>query len=232
MMTAKQLQACFKCSWIDEQCIRKCIQPEIGAIANNPDYRCVWPQNEESIFQAFSIIDRFPRLVIMGQEPYPDERATGLAFEVISEKHDHAKSSLKSLCRSMECSESWFDIRKWAADNDILLVNAALSCSGLSDCKNKQYRIWRPFWSVMIRILIHSRTITVLSLGRKSESLFKNYKSQLGKRFFYSPHPLDRHNGFNMTKSAWKKIQKLSGIKLPTPFTDERSNLSEGKKEQ
>ena len=232
-MTAEQLQASFKCSWIDEHCIKKCILPEIKAIANNPEYDCTWPKDEGSIFQAFSIIDRFPRLVIMGQDPYPNKFATGIAFEVSRDGNTKTRKALKALSKSLEIAEGWFDIKKWAKDNAILLVNAALSYSSQSDLIKKQYRVWRSFWGVIIRILMNSNSITVLSLGRESEKLFKDYKQQLGRRFFYSPHPSDRHGGFNMTKSGWKEIQRLASINLPISSTDDirpyfRSDVQEG----
>ena len=205
----------FKCSWLDPYCVNTCILPAIDKVEANPDFLCSHPPKEH-LFLPFSIIDEFPRLIIMGQDPYTDSRATGLAFEVKKPGMDKSRSSLRTLSYSLGVKDGWFDVRKWAKDNAILLVNASPSCSTQKASRSKQYIAWRPFWNAVLRPLLGSRPIVVLTFGKKASALFENFRPQLGDRLLVRAHPASRKSKCQkMQKSDWLDISNKAKIKLP-----------------
>ena len=209
-----RLKDAFLCSWLNEDVIRSVVD----AIESNSQYSCLYPNSRYHVFKAFSLFDDNPKLVIMGQNPYPDECATGVAFEISHEnfrKNNKNRKSLAILAKSLgvNTEEAWFDIAKWAKENRILLCNAALSYPG----KNgpSQYGIWRPFWGKVLPML-NQLGIVAIALGYKANKVLECYWDK--ENLFYRYHPCAHRNNTEkiLNPQFWEMIIDKSHCDLPS----------------
>lgn len=90
-------------------------------------YECCYPP-AENVFAAFSRLARLPAIVLIGQDPYPNALATGIAFQA----KDNAYSlSLKRIAESLGNDDAKYpDWDRWVDEFGVLSMNVALTNTG------------------------------------------------------------------------------------------------------
>ncbi len=165
--------------------------------------------HQHNIFRALGASPNDFRVVIVGQDPYPDQRfATGLAFSVPAE--------VKSIPPSLKNIQTEFfadigktlgnDLSHWA-DGGVLLLNRILTCStGKSLSHNKLG--WQEITNEIIKAVlsINPNTVAILwgNFAQETASLF-NPKLVLAS---VHPSPLSAHRGF----FGSKPFSKANGL--------------------
>lgn len=199
----KKLRQRFRCSFLAGEEILNAIDD----VERNPRYKCEGAL-AKNIFKPFGLIDHSPRLIIMGQDPYPNGLATGIPFEV---KKGRNAVAMRNICKSLGLKGEWFDIASWAKQNDVLLLNASLSYSS----HLSQYCVWRPFWNVVLPRLFIDSSVMALALGRKAHNVIKQQEKE---RFLSARHPCARvaaDDPLRMNPSKWKELLRSCGISYP-----------------
>jgi len=129
------------------------------------------------IFNTFLIPVSKVKVVIVGQDPYPQPNyATGLAFAVPTQDHD--RPSLKIIRNELfRCyGDITIDVNldrtlnSWL-NQGIMLLNASLTCEMYKS--NTHSKIWRPFIIEVFKYL-KDKNIVYALLGSKAQS-FKKY---------------------------------------------------------
>ena len=139
--------------------------------------KAIYP-NKADIFRAFRLCDYDKcRLIIVGQDPYPNGRATGLVFaNSASISPNNLSPSLEKVKDSLIRDKiSWksinFDqtLESWA-EQGVLLLNASLSVEPNTPLSH--YLYWRPFMSKLFRNLSKWRTgMVYVLMGSQAQGL-------------------------------------------------------------
>ena len=120
--------------------------------------------SKADIFKAFKLCDYDNcRLIVLGQDPYPNNRATGLAFanplsiapENISPSLEKVKDSLTRDVISWKSITFDQTLESWAAQG-VLLLNSSLTVEPNRPQSHSLY--WRPFMCKLIKNLSEWRT--------------------------------------------------------------------------
>lgn len=153
---------------------------------------------KQDIFKAFSMPVDSVKLVIVGQDVYPDKSlATGIAFGVPKGKDS---ASLKTIRKELhrqyhdDITHEMFlmtpDEVDYLFDNTmmdwhnqgILMLNSALTCAGKP---GDQWDVWQPFMAQLIAKVDFVTRVPFVFLGKKASTLQRLVKSK-SKVF---PHP-------------------------------------------
>lgn len=161
-----------------------------------PDY--------ENVFRAFALTPhRRPRLVILGQEPYANASANGLAFSSDYGVPPSLRNIYKELQRSFPERGYEFhdgDLTGWARQG-ILLLNTSLTVGeGVSHAG-----FWKPFTT---RIVQELRGSTFLLLGKQAQKLFREAGGE--GEVVEAPHPSPQTKGF-IGSGVFEKVEALIG---------------------
>jgi uracil-DNA glycosylase len=144
----------------------------INDLYNNWSKEPVYP-NKINVLKVFRECDwNNLKVVILGQDPYPNWRANGLAFanvEVAS-----PSPSLKAIWEAVECDvhnglQIDFDVtlNSWSKQG-VMLLNAALTTNRLSGSHTK---IWKPFTEEVLRTISDKKEGIIFMLwGKVSQS--------------------------------------------------------------
>ena len=115
-----------QCDWLNDQ-DKISLSAELDCIENQLKGAEFYPSLENAL-DAFTELKHFPRIVIVGTDPYPNYKATGIPFSVPDNYTGQCPNSLKTLKRvfGFKCGtrNEWI---KWVNDNQVLLLNRALS---------------------------------------------------------------------------------------------------------
>lgn len=182
--------------------------------------------SKENIFRAFSIPMSSVKLVIVGQDVYPDKNlATGIAFGVPEGKDSQSLRVIrKELLRTyvddltspafLETEEfvnTHFDntMQFWV-DQGILMLNSALTCNGKP---GDQWDIWQPFMSLLFKMLDNNLKCPFIFLGKKAQTLGKLVVRNTVNNF---PHPAADAYGKPIFYGCgiFTEIDKLTNNKL------------------
>lgn len=161
-----------------------------------PKYGELFPEKEK-IYRAFELTP-LPRVrvVIVGQDPYPQRaknglpKAQGLSFSV-SPNDPEIPASLKNIYKELkaEYPETFTipkhgDLSKWAKQG-VLLLNMALTVA--PGVRNAHKGVWKPFIYKIIKEIVEKYPQTIFVLwGGDAEKL----RSQLGNlKALVSNHP-------------------------------------------
>jgi uracil-DNA glycosylase len=171
---------------------------------------------EEKIFAAFSLNPSEVKIVIVGQDPYPNPKdATGLAFSIPKEELK-IPASLRNIKKEIEsdigvkCSDGG-NLQNWQ-EQGVLLLNRILT-TNCGESLSHQNIGWEEFTNKVIEYL-SQRDVVFILWGTKAQALAKDIdpkKIILGVH----PSPLSAHRGFFGSKpfsAANKKLIEL-GIK-------------------
>lgn len=156
--------------------------------------QAVYPQKKD-VFRAFHLCDYDNcRLIIVGQDPYPDGRATGLAFaNSASISPDNLSPSLEKVKDSLTRDIiSWksitFDqtLESWA-EQGVLLLNVSLTVEPHRPLSHSLY--WRPFMSSLFKNLSLKRTGMVYVMMGASACEIVRYIDNLTNHVLTCDHP-------------------------------------------
>jgi uracil-DNA glycosylase len=126
----------------------------------------VYPKNRRNVFRAFreTALDNV-RIVILGQDPYHDPRAVGLAFSV---EQGAVPRSLNNIRRALELNLCGAiapsDLSCWARQG-VLLLNTALTVGEIAG--SHRGRGWERFTDRAIELLSEKRDGLVFLLWGK-----------------------------------------------------------------
>ncbi len=174
----------------NETSIIKCIN---DSTSPNPDENNK-KEKLKAIFRAFSLFPiKDTKVLIIGQDPYTDKsgKADGCAFSVANNKQD---ASLLNIFKAVEAYKEtkasgkvtlfddidkskiadWnYDLKKWAANNKVLLLNTALTYQN-KNLKNKHQNAWQPFiQQIIVKLLTYdSNKLAVFLWGKDAQSSF------------------------------------------------------------
>lgn len=135
------------------------------------------------------------KVVWIGQDPYPNGEATGLAFEVAKE-FEGTKSFDKILDAFNDCYPSHFNvdllsgnITPWA-NQGVLLLNTALSVEAGKPNSHKHY--WEKFTQKLLSELYnYNKDLIFIAIGKDAQTVLQNalYKEYSQAKVIQLEHP-------------------------------------------
>jgi uracil-DNA glycosylase len=156
----------------------------------------------DNIFRAFYLVDP-PKIkvVILGQDPYHDGSATGLAFSV--PKGRNINPSLCNIAQEVEAcgfKVDWNikvpasgDLTPWAKQG-VLLLNTALTVrKGEAE---SHIKMWAKFTKELIPWLCSNTDAVFLLWGNKAQLFIKYFNKSTKYVKTSHPSPLGAHSGF------------------------------------
>jgi len=150
----------------------------------------------EKIFAAFQIPIKDVKVLIVGQDPYPNpDHAMGLAFSVPSSVSKLPASLLnifKELKSDLGINRSNGDLTDWV-DQGVMLLNRTLTI-GIAGTQSHLDLGWELFTSQVIEILA-DRGVKAILWGKQAQSFEKLFPDN---NFISSAHPspLSAYRGF------------------------------------
>jgi uracil-DNA glycosylase len=188
----------------------------------------IYPKKED-IFKAFTLCPLSKvRVVILGQDPYHNGQATGLAFGVA---HKPIPPSLriihKELCNQFDhhqpIEEFDYTLEHWAKQG-VLLLNTSLTVKEKNAASHAG--LWDWFVLEVIKLIQRERRETIFVLWGKHAQKFKKY---INIAVLQSSHPAaeaysggqggfyDNGHFYNINE----RVGKIDWFKLPEPVTEE-----------
>lgn len=164
----------------------------------------------ENIFRALGDSPQDFRVVIVGQDPYPDKHfATGLAFSVPHEV-SRIPPSLKNIQTEFAVDVGrplGNDLSNWVSEG-VLLLNRILTCTTGSSLSHKNLG-WQEVTNAVISAVVTANSNTVAILwGNYANELAKYFDSELIISSVH-PSPLSAHRGFFGSKPFSKANELL-----------------------
>lgn len=142
----------------------------ITEIATRLEKEVVWPRLSD-VFNAFYMCE-VPRVVIVGQDGYPNENGYGLAFS--------ARPTAKKLPLTLQniqkkVRQEGYDMRSgclegWARQG-VLLLNVALT---VGTKPGSHLKLWEPFTRALFEYLSKREKLVWILWGRKAQSYLKH----------------------------------------------------------
>ena len=168
--------------------------------------------SKDNIFKVFKMPLQNIKVVILGQDPYPDPKnAMGLAFSV--PKGVAVPGSLSNMytelnnCYTSNYNVGHGDLTRWFTEEGIFLYNSALTTIAWKSASHMQ--LWSNFSNLVIEYISQNPKIVFLLLGNKAieKSSFIKHKNMIVKAVH--PSPLSAHRGFIGSKVFLKVDQLL-----------------------
>jgi len=152
------------------------------------DGKTIYPPLE-NIFKVFIDIPRIQdiKIVLLGQDPYHDGSATGLAFDIV--KNKKIPPSLRNIYEELKREDyKDCDISKWSKQG-VFLLNTALSVR--KGCPNSHSHIWNKFILRVLEIILEpNNNIIWILLGKNAENIYNQIKQNKNNELvFSSSHP-------------------------------------------
>ncbi len=164
--------------------------------------------SQKNIFRALTTNPKDIRVVILGQDPYPNPAlAMGLAFSV--PEKEIVPPSLRNIQKELKSDlgiEIGNDLSNWAAQG-VLLLNRILTCRTGKSLSHEKLG-WQEITEEIIKIVSRANPNVVGVLwGKTAQELAPYFKSEL---LVKSPHPsgLSAHRGFFGSK-PFSKVNDL-----------------------
>lgn len=166
-----------------------------------------------NVLDAFVELREFPKIVIVGTDPYPDDKATGIPFSVPA-CTDKCPPTLKVLKRCFNLhkgdDDEWV---RWMNKNRVLLLNASLTC--LPNHRGRSFSIWRKFIGMILgRITGGEAPVVFWLMGARAKTLKQNVQGR-ARKVICTCHPSRACcKGENdCYKMVWRQICALSNGK-------------------
>jgi uracil-DNA glycosylase len=183
-------------------------------IQNYKNNITIYPKSTE-VFNAFLLTSlKSMKVCIIGQDPYPNEAAMGLAF---SHKSDNRKvqPSLKNIYKELldegfKIDPTSGDLTKWAKQG-IFLINTSLTVE--KGRANSHCKYWKDFTKELFKYISSDCDhLVVIMWGKQAES-YKGLFDQTKHKFIISAHPspLSASKGFFGSKPFTKTNELLKG---------------------
>jgi uracil-DNA glycosylase len=151
----------------------------------------VYPDTK-STFRAFNLCQlQDLKVVILGQDPYHDGRATGLAFANDNEITMRPSPSLQWIVKSIEhdydtiCVDFDWSLESWAQQG-VLLLNTALTVE--KGKAGSHTALWNDFTKKFIHELSTKKDNIIFVLWGKNAQAYEQYIKGHNK-IFKAPHP-------------------------------------------
>ena len=150
----------------------------------------IYPETTKT-FRAFKLCQLADtRVVILGQDPYHDGSATGLAF-ANSNKSSKISPSLSWIVKALEyeyntvCIDFDYDLQTWAKQG-VLLLNTALTV--VKGYAGSHTELWRPFTQELItQLSLNKNNIIFVLWGKKAQEYSKFIHGD--NKIITAPHP-------------------------------------------
>jgi uracil-DNA glycosylase len=186
-----------------------------GILETLKNEKQVIPSNE-NIFRVFTMPVNKIKVVILGQDPYPDPKnAMGLAFSVpkgvtVPGSLYNIYTELNNCYPGTNHNVGHGDLTRWFTEEGIFLYNVALTTVAWKSASHM--KLWNEFSNNVIKYLSDNPKIVFLLLGNKAidKSCFVKHKHMIVKAVH--PSPLSAHRGFIGSK-VFLKVDEL----LDTP---------------
>jgi uracil-DNA glycosylase len=187
------------------------IKPTLTTISRQLDSESINPKIE-NVFAALQFPPENVKVVILGQDPYPNPRhATGVAFSIpkeISARPPTLRNILKEYVDDLGFPEPPSgDLSRWMEEG-VLLLNPILTCkSGIS--LSHQGIGWEEVTDHLLSSLSSPKIVGVL-WGKKAHQYLKFFAKEMTVA---SPHPspLSAYRGFFGSKPFSTTNEKLNG---------------------
>ena len=198
-----------QCDWLSDQ-EKKSLSVELDCVENQLKKDKFYP-NLGNALDAFLELREFPKIVIVGTDPYPDGRATGIPFSVPDDYTGQCPNSLKTLNRvfgfERGVRSEWV---KWMNDNHVLLLNRALT----STVRAKSFELWDGFVKKCLSQIVNKVAVVWL-LGHKATQLKRHIEqfAEGSPDVFSSCHPSYVHcvgqdcECYKCFAKVWKRIE-------------------------
>lgn len=165
-------------------------------------------------FRAFSLPLPEVKMVILGQDPYPNVKdATGLAFGV--DKYRPYKDfpfSLKVIadcfCESEGEADTFFDpaLDMWERQG-ILLLNSSLTCQ--QGTPGSHSALWKPFMTEVVKLLDSAQPNIFILFGKQAQE-FDIFVDKQKHFVLHCPHPAALAYGNNIDKQVYVDTFKIA----------------------
>uniref|UniRef100_A0A6C0HDW3 Uracil-DNA glycosylase-like domain-containing protein n=1 Tax=viral metagenome TaxID=1070528 RepID=A0A6C0HDW3_9ZZZZ len=170
---------------------------------------------KECIFKVFEMDVKEIRVLLLGQDPYHNEKqAHGLSFSV--PEGIRIPPSLKNIYKELQfefperkyefCSGN---LERWFYEEKIFLLNAALSV--IKNKPSSQISIWEDFTNDVIKFVsVNNKKCVFLLLGNFAKSKEKFIKNKERIVECVHPSPFSANNGF-FHSGVFKKVESRLG---------------------
>lgn len=170
------------------------------------------PKDTFGVFKAFNRTSfENCKAIIIGQDPYFDGRATGLAFGNNLEPDEKPSPSLRvikdsvlSLVDKEEIPKFDYSLESWAKQG-ILLLNSALTVKRGEP--NSHSAAWEPFMKVFIKRMSTRKDVIWLLFGKRAWELSKYITGEPVVLKYYHPAFYAR-NVIPMPSTPWENLIK------------------------
>jgi len=144
----------------------------------------------DNVFRALYSIDLYNLdLVVIGQDPYHDGAATGLAFDVgVGRKMN---PSLRNILRELDScgfqhASQTNRLTHWP-DQGILMINTALTVR--KGCPDSHTEIWSEFTEELIKYISNKKQLVWLLMGTHAQSFAKSLPTSKNHVVIRTTHP-------------------------------------------
>ena len=162
-------------------------RPDVVAILETIDTtvssRSFYPESN-NIFRVFSLPLQQIRVVILGQDPYPDGNATGLCFS-LSPDAKKLNPSLRNIYKELG-KPTQRDLTHWLTQGCFLLNTALTVEPGHA---GSHLKLWRPFTELLLDYISeNTKGIAWILMGAFAAD-FQRYTTRNRHRAFITSHP-------------------------------------------
>ncbi|MEY4311435.1 MAG: hypothetical protein RLZZ571_205 [Actinomycetota bacterium] len=187
------------------------VKPEIEAIEKALDRQGTFNPGPEKIFIALGQSPDEFRVVIVGQDPYPNpNQAMGLAFSIPAEQKS-VPPTLRNIQKEFESDIGKTlgnDLSTWK-ESGVLLLNRILTCRSEESLSHEKLG-WQSITNQIITSVIEANPNTVAILwGNYASAVEPLFNPKLVIKSVH-PSPLSSHRGFFGSKPFSKANQLLA----------------------
>ena len=186
------------------------VRPEVEAIEKTLDQQGSFNPDKDKIFFALGQSPEDFRVVIVGQDPYPNPgHAMGLAFSIPND-HRSAPPTLRNIQKEFQSDlgkDLGNDLRTWK-ESGVLLLNRVLTCR-LGESLSHEKLGWQSITNQIITSVLQANPNAVAILwGNPAAAVEPLFKPALVIKSVH-PSPLSAHRGFFGSKPFSKANQLL-----------------------
>ena len=186
------------------------VKPEIEVIEKALDQLGRFNPSQERVFYALGQSPEQFRVVIVGQDPYPNPtHAMGLAFSIPSNQ-ESIPPTLRNIQKEFENDlgkSLGFDLSTWK-DSGVLLLNRILTCKPNESLSHEKLG-WQSVTNQIISAVVQANPNVVAILwGNYAAAVEPLFKPELVIKSVH-PSPLSSHRGFFGSKPFTKANQLL-----------------------
>lgn len=151
-------------------------------------YEKMFPCLGDSL-KALTELKVFPRIVIIGTDPYPDASATGIPFAVPDNYEKEIPRSLLTLKYSFKMhsgeNNEWI---QWMNEHRVLMLNCSLTY--LPGHRDFSFTLWQGFIKSLIKVVTdNDRNVVFWLMGSKAWGLKQFLQDKISRSVICTCHP-------------------------------------------